>query len=207
VTHTPAALWRRFRAIPTRGQALIETSLFLGILLFLVVGTLEFGFVFDHHITLEYATREGARTGASLANGGGPLGCGAGQSPKAATVDPQIIAAVERVVTASGSDVDLDQISQIRIFAAGTDGQELGPVNIWTYAAGAGPVVDGKALDFKAGAQSWAACSRTNGGNPDSVGVSLTYTYRLRTAASALFGWATIGMNDRTVMQLNPTAP
>lgn len=207
MTRTLAALWGRFRAIPTRGQALIETSLFLGILLMLVVGTLEFGFVFDHHITLEYATREGARTGASLANGGGALGCGAGQSPKAATVDPQIIAAVERVLTASGSDIDLNQVSQIRIFAAGTDGQETGPVNVWTYAAGGGPVVDGKALDFKAGAQSWAACSRNNGANPNSVGVRLTYTYQLRTALSAIFGWATIVMNDRTVMQLNPTAP
>ncbi len=47
----------------------------LPIFLLLILGTLEFGIAFDHNLTLEYATREGARTGSALANGGGPLGC------------------------------------------------------------------------------------------------------------------------------------
>ena len=36
----------------------------------ILFGMLEFGFVFSHNLTLQYATREGARTGALLANGG-----------------------------------------------------------------------------------------------------------------------------------------
>ena len=40
---------------------------------------------------------------------------------------------------------------------------------------------------------------------PDSLGVSLTYTYRLRTPFTGLIGIDTIEMHDRTVMPLSPT--
>lgn len=187
---------------------MVELALVLPILLLIVLGTLEFGLAFDHHLTLEYATREGARTGAALANGGGQLGCSAGQSPNAAGVDPAIVAAVERVLTSEGSPVALDQISDIRIYAADTSGNEAGPVNVWIYAPGQGPIIDGRQLDFKADSatQSWGACSRNNGGaNPDYLGVSLKYTYRLQTPMGNLLAIVSLGMNDRTVMQLNPT--
>ena len=36
----------------------------------ILLGLLELGFVFDHLLTISYATREGARTGAALADGG-----------------------------------------------------------------------------------------------------------------------------------------
>ena len=52
------------------------------VLMLLLLGMLEFGFLFDHHLTLEYATREGARVGAALANGGGRR-CTTCQSPNA----------------------------------------------------------------------------------------------------------------------------
>ena len=53
------------------------------------------------NMSLVLATREGARVGASLVNGGGALGCGAG-SPREPLVDPQIIASVERGLTSPG---------------------------------------------------------------------------------------------------------
>ena len=40
-------------------------------LMLLVLGAIEFGFIFTHSLSMEYATREGARVGSSLANGGG----------------------------------------------------------------------------------------------------------------------------------------
>lgn len=197
---------RRRPADDPRGQSLVEMALVLPVLALLVIGTLEFGFVFDHHLTLEYATREGARTGAALANGGGPLGCGAGQSPNAALVDPQVIAAVERVLTSPGSEIAMVEVSEIRIYKAGINGQELGPVNRWTYTPNAGPVVDGAPLDFSLqGAEGWPACSRNNLPTADSLGVSLAYTYRYRTVFTGLFGMTQLTMQDRTVMQLNPT--
>jgi hypothetical protein len=183
-------------------------ALILPVFLFIVLGTLELGFAFDHNLTLAYSSREGARVGAALVNGGGQLGCSAGQSPKAATVDPTIIAAVQRVLKSSGSPVlgHLNDVNEIRIYQATTSGSEAGPVNRWTYAPAGGPVVDGAPLDFAPSTpQSWPACSRTNGSTPDSIGVSVSYTYRLQTPLSALLGVLTFGMNDRTVMAANPT--
>jgi TadE-like protein len=190
-----------------RGQTLVELALILPVLLIIVMGTLEFGLVFDHHLTLEYATREGARAGAALANGGGPLGCNTGQSPNRDTVDPRIVAAAERVLAARGSPIRLDHVSEIRIYKATSSGNETpGAVDVYVYAPGAGPTVDGKVLDFKAGStQTWPACSRNNATNPESIGVSVTYTYTLQTPLESLLSLLSIHMHDRTVMQLNPT--
>jgi TadE-like protein len=181
-----------------RGQALVELSMILMVLMLLTLGTLEFGFAFDHHLTLEYATREGARTGAALSNGDG-------DAAVCATIDAQIVAAVQRVIQSPGSDVEAADIPEIRIYRAGADGQEVGAANRWTYSAGAGPMVDGTRIDYVMAATPWPACSRVSGPVPDSVGVSLTYDYQFRTPLSALIGFATIGMGDRTVMPLAPT--
>jgi hypothetical protein len=200
-----------------RGQGLVEFALVLPVFLILLLGMLEFGFAFTHNLTLEYATREGARVGAALVNGGGKLGCGTGLSPNAADVDPLIIAAVERVLTSPGSAISLAQIPAIRIFKSNAAGTESGPVNIWTKTLGTGPIPPGgtQPLNFSPPVTpGWQACSRTNSTaspGPDSIGVSLTYTYQFTTglkAISGIFGSGlapTIGMSDRTVMALNPT--
>ena len=208
-----------------RGQGVVEFTIVLPVILLLLLGVLEFGFAFDHHLTLEYATREGARTGAALANGGNPAGCGVGQSPDRALVDPGIIAAVERVVTSPGSPVAVERISRIEIYRADSNGDRIGSdSNVWTYTPGVGPVVGGTHLDFSpvvggAGDTSgWRACARDNTWDkrqtpwvaPNSIGVALTYTYRPVTALSAILGFfggkgaATIPMTDRSVMALNP---
>ncbi len=191
---------RRRRAAVERGQALVEMALILPLLVLLVIGTLEFGFVFDHHLTLEYATREGARAGAALAHGGtGPPGC-----TGASDVDPRIIAAVQRVLTSPGSPVNVGNVSEIHIFRSGPDGEEL-VTNVWRPSAGMGPTVDGVALNFIQHSVAWPANTRNNGAvNTDSVGVSVTYTYAFQTPFRFLFGTG-LTMADRTVMQLNPT--
>ena len=137
------------------------------VFLLLLLGMLEFGFAFDQNLTLEYATREGARVGSALANGGGPLGCAPAQSPNAATVDPQILAAVRRVLLSPGSRVtpgDRD---------AGPDlegRRERHPPPPATYEhldstpVPHRPVVDGQQIGFTQVSQNWNACSRSNGG-------------------------------------------
>lgn len=198
-----------------RGQGLVEFAALLPLFAVLLLGVLEFGTAFDHHVTLEYATREGARSGSALANGGGALGCGAGQSPKAATVDPLIIEAVQRVLTSPGSPLVIANVTQIRIYKSNAAGGESGPVNVWTYAPGVGPIpVDStEPLDFKlTGSVGWNACSRTNTNPPDVLGVSITYTYRYTTGLAAVMGLvggatgSTLTFVDKTVMNLNPTA-
>jgi TadE-like protein len=183
-----------------RGQSLVEMGMLLPLLVLIVIGTLEFGFVFDHHLTLEYATREGARAGAALAHGGsGPPGCAG-----ASDVDPRIIAAVQRVLTSPGSPVNVANVSEIHIYNSGPDGEE-GATNVWRHSAGMGPVVDGVALNFVQHSVAWPACNRNNTAvGTQSVGVSLTYTYVYQTPFRFLFGNG-LTMTDRTVMQLNPT--
>lgn len=201
----------------SRGQTLIEFAFILPVFLLLLLGMLELGLAFTHNLTLEYATREGARVGSALVNGGGTLGCGTGQSPNKNDVDPLIIAAVERVLSSPGSAVKLANIPSIRIYKATATGDEAGPVNVWTQSLGTGPVPPGgsQPLNFSPTSTGWQACSRTNSTaspGPDSIGVSLVYTYTLTTglkSISAMFGGGGVGpsfsMADKTVMSLNPT--
>lgn len=198
-------LVRRRRRDDAEGQSLVEFSMVITVVLLFLLGILEFGFVFDQHITLEYSSREGARVGAAMANGSTTYPC--------ATVDDQVIAAVQRVITSPGSRVTASRVTEIRIYKATSTGAQSGSLaNVWTYQAGGGPTVDGKALDFKNQSTNWSACSRSNAtSNPDSIGVSVSYTYQPVTPLANIMGFfggagpATIPITDRTVMALNPT--
>jgi hypothetical protein len=194
-----------------RGQATVELALIFSILILpLVMGVLEMGYLMSQGMNVNTASREGARVGGMLANGGGPLGCQPGVpggSPNADNVDPQIIAAVERSLTANGALINLANVTEIRIFKATLSGGETaGKVNVWTYKLNGGPVIDGQALDFKESSNTWNACSRLNTLPADSVGVMVKYSYRARTPLRYFFpGLATIEISDRTVMTLNAT--
>ena len=190
----------RVRAPRSRGQAMVEFAVIIPVFLLVLLTVLEFGFVFSHHVTMEYATREGARMGAALANGSVTFDC--------KDVDDQVVAAVQRVLTASGSQIDIDQIGEIRIYKSDAAGREQGPVNVWTL--GNGPKVDGERLLFKQSSGNWDACSRINAGfgATDSIGISVGYRYRYVTPLGNLLGLVgdpVIAMTDRTVMALNPS--
>ena len=209
---TRASALARARA---RGQGLVEFSLLVPVFLLLLLGMLEFGFAFDQNLTMEYATREGARVGSALANGGGKLGCGSGQSPNAASVDPQIMAAVQRVLLSPSSRVVPKVGMQVLIWKADSSGTGSPlTTNTWAYTGlNSGPSVDGQPIAFSLVTQNWNACNRTNGGTggPDSIGISLTTTYTFNTPLATLlrlFGGNSAGqltMSDKTVMALNPT--
>jgi len=204
-----------------RGQGLVEFAMLIPVFLLLLLGMLEFGFAFDQNLTLEYATREGARVGSSLANGGGDLGCGTDPkdghilSPNAATVDPQIIAAVQRVLLSPGSRVVPAAGMQVLIWQANASGQP-GLTNTWKFTGlGSGPTVDNQAIAFTLVSETWNACNRVNSAvppsSPDSIGVSLTHIYSFQTPLAGIlrfFGGASAGtltISDKTVMALNPT--
>jgi hypothetical protein len=205
-----ARRWGR-RANGERGQSLVEFSMIVPVFLILLLGILEMGFAFDHLLTIGYATREGARTGAALAAGEKLAVCG--------DVDKYVVSAVERVLTSDGSPVatHLADISSIRVFKANASGGESGPVNVWTPSTdasgnGTGPTVDGRPLHFALSSSGWAACSRVNTtANPDSIGIRIAYTYRAVTPLAGVMGLiggsgsATLAMTDRSVMALNPT--
>lgn len=197
------------------GQSLVELTLIIPVFLLILVGMIEFGFLLSHELTIEYATREGARTGAALNNGGDKTGC---SGTNWQTVDPLVIAAVERVLQSPGSQVVISKVSQIVIFKANptTGANDQGKQNTWTYSAGGGPIPQGSTVHLNfvdsqyPNSDSWKACSRLNAlPSPDSVGVAITYTYTYQTPLVGILGFfgggnSTLVVTDRTVMQLNP---
>ena len=115
---------------------------------------------------------------------------------------------VQRVLVASGSQIEINQVTEIRIYKADAAGQEQGEVNVWTL--GNGPSVDGANLLFKQTSGNWDACTRDNSGFgfTDSIGISLGYDYRYVTPLGNMLGLVgnpVLPMTDRTVMALNPS--
>jgi hypothetical protein len=198
--------WTRRDRDGERGQGLVEFAMIVPVFMLILLGLLELGFAFDHVLTLSYATREGARTGAALANGAKLADCG--------DVDKYVVAAVERVLDSPGSPIeaDLSRVTQIRIFKATGAGAETSAVNVWV--PGAGPSVDGKQLSYRSQSTTWSSCgsSRNNQtASPDSIGVAIRYTYHAVTPLASVTrffggpGWATLPVSDQTVMALNPS--
>jgi hypothetical protein len=196
-----------------RGQGLVEFTLILPVFMFLLLIMMEFGLAFNHKLTLGYATREGARTGAALAHGGA-TDCSGGNDP--AFVDRQVIAAVQRILKSPGSDIDLGDVDEIRLYKSTASGGAVsGEVNVWVYTPGSGPDADPESgvdiLDFSPTGVNWPACERQNGSNPDSIGVKILYDYRLRTPLRTITMFlggtqaANMQFDEQTVMSLNPT--
>jgi len=221
VSRRPRLADRRRAGKRTRGQGLVEFALFVPLFLLLLFTMLDFGFAMYTKLTVDYATREGARVGAALAAGGGAIPC--------AQVDNHVIAAVQRVLESAGISVPLNNsgnntksgVNWIRIYKATNNADGSGYLtannyNEWTYSAGNGPTVDGSPLNFVAGTQSWSACApRLNGVNPDKIGVAVDYSYawttpllgalKLVVPSGSFFN--NLRFVDKTVMNLNPTFP
>lgn len=201
--------WPRARKERSQGQSIVEFAILLPVYVMLLFGMLEFGFAFTHHMTLEYASREGARVGAALGAGTPSAPC-SGTSPE--PVDWQIVAAVQRVLTSPGSQIPVGSVTQLKIYKATASGaQQGGLVNTWV--PGSGPSVDGVALRFTPQSTGWSACGRKNtltgSVRPDSIGVALTYDYSYITPLGALMGIAGpahLTITDKTIMALNPTS-
>ena len=198
-----------------KGQALVELTLIIPIILLVVMSVAELGIVFGKMSSLGYSSREGARTGSALARGDFALCTPQNQDPS--QVDAVAIAAVQRILRSPDSGIDTADVNQIRIFAADSSGQPIvGTTSTWVYAGpGQGPEIDpgpGVArIDFVATQRAWLPCTRVNSGpNTQSIGVAVTYTHDYVTPLPSLInsfsnGGLTLTLTETTVMALNPT--
>jgi hypothetical protein len=196
------------------GQGLVEFALVMPVFMLLLLIMFEFGFAYNHNMTLELATREGARTGGALANGGA-TSCSGGNDPN--KIDAQIVAGVQRILKSPGSDVQMSDVQSVRIYKADSSGNQIGSyVDVWSYTgSGSGPdVIPGNGtehIDFTQQSVGWPVCSRNNGTDPDALGVEVRYQYHLKTPLASLVGFlngnqgSTIQMNDRSIFNLDPT--
>jgi hypothetical protein len=194
------------------GQSLVEFALIIPVFALCVMGMLELGLAFNHHMTIEYATREASRTAAGLGDGGSS-NCIGGIDLN--MIDAQVVAAAQRILKSPGSPVDLSNVVDIRIYKADAAGGQVGGnVNVWTYTPGAGPDIDPglgiDRLDFSQQSAAWPACSRNTGPNPDSIGVRVKYRYAFQTPLGSIAGFfnnapqTLLNMDDATVMALAP---
>lgn len=198
-----------------RGQSLVEFALVLPIFAVLVVSIGELGLIYGKISSLGYASREGARVGSALALGDSSLCTVSNRDPS--LVDASLVAAVQRILRSPDAGINMNKIQQIRIFKADAAGHETGGlVNIWTYAGprmgpevDPGPGVD--RIDFVPSQVVWNACSRVNSGaSPDSIGVTVRYTYDFVTPMPQVLnslsgGRLNLTLSETTVMALNPT--
>ena len=106
-----------------RGQIVpIFAGAIMVFVLLILLGILEFGFAFDQTMTITYATREGARNGSAFANGNAStMPC-----TTSADVDKYIVAAVQRILEGPGSRFNAARVSEIRIYKADTNGDQIG---------------------------------------------------------------------------------
>jgi hypothetical protein len=200
------------------GQALYEFAILVPVFLLILLGMLEFGYMFVDNLTLAYATREGARAGAAFGNGTLPdQACVAGGGTVGAgNVDQLIIDAVQGVLESPGSQLNLADVQNITIYEADANGNPI-VANVWgAYNQGKGPLVPCTAsttyLDFPAPTSTpWPASLRTNAApNIESIGVSISYQYQFRTPLGGILhflggsNWTSLTINDRTVMALEP---
>ena len=154
------------------------------VFLLILLGMLEFGFAFSHHLTMEYSTREGARTGAALANGS--------DAGRLRDVDDHVMAAVQRVLTGAGSQIALEPDRRDpHLQGRRRRPAKRAPVN----AGSSGPARRSRAPNCSsrrgrpAGAPA-AARTSPSGSNDrvDSIGVSLAYDYDFVTPAGHVDG-------------------
>ena len=197
------------------GQALVEFTLVISILLVVLLSVAELGVIFGRVSSLGYSSREGARTGSALALGESELCTPSNQDPS--KVDAVLVEAMQRILDSPDSGIDTADVEQIRIFKADSDGREIdGTVSVWTYVGrGLGPEVDpgpGVArIDFTPTTVAWPACQRVNTGViPDSIGVTIRYTHEYGTPLLSFVnsfagGNLDLTLTETTVMALNPT--
>jgi Flp pilus assembly protein TadG len=192
---------------------MVEFALILPVLMFLTLGMLEMGFAINHNVSIQTATRQGARVGSILVNGDPTGKCNTGNATAAATVDPSIISAVEGALTEAGSSVKKAQVTLIEIYGLSSNNAALG-TDTFTYSTTTG--------HFVAGSVGWPAVGRCGavtgtlpaGGAPR-IGVRITYAYNFITPLGAviqalggtIFGNHPILMTDTTVMALEPPKP
>lgn len=172
--------WRR----GSKGQALVEFMAFLMFLLFLVQGVVNVGGLLDDHLSIVYATRQGARTAAVL-----------GQQ---ANADCAVVGAVNAAMAGLANV----KVTKITVYQANASGQSAGPQNVYTPLTSSTPITCSGTTINATQTAGYPTTSRNNlPFTEDSVGVRVDYVY---TFQFPFFSGGTFAASDYTVMPVNP---
>ena len=188
------------------------------VVMLLLLGMLEFGFIFDHHLTLEYADPRGRPQSARrwpTAAGRWAAARPVAECRHGRQADHRRRPARPHV---AGFAVVVSRITEIRIYKSDANGDVTGTSsnNVWTYdrAGRGGPIVDGRTARLQpTGPPAGAPARATTTARSPRLDRRERHatTTSLVTPLSAVMGFfgagtgpTAIPITDRTVMALNP---
>lgn len=193
------------------GQVLVEFALVIPIFLILFMAIIEFGFVFNALLSINYATRDAALIAAEAGSTAGVDGSG-----RDVGADCLILEQVELDVSAPA---DRGRITEVRIYRSNLSGTQLGSVanvyqrggpTVCTYANGAITVpyaligsvgyAGADRCDVIAGCPNDASGFTHPG--LDTIGVQVSYRHTWRTPFSSMIGGGGTGY---TMVKSNAT--
>ncbi|HEX5825774.1 MAG TPA: TadE/TadG family type IV pilus assembly protein [Candidatus Limnocylindrales bacterium] len=186
------------------GQALVEFSLVIPLFLVMLLGVIEFSLVFNAQLTINFATREAALTGAEAGNATG--------------ADCAILRSVE---DAMSPPTNADQIARVVIYRSDTVGNAypVGAPQQNLYNRGGSkpcprPGNPSATVSFTlVGSEGFPETTRCNtiagcgSGRPlDHIGVELTYIYSWHTPLASMTGLGGTGyvMVKSNAMRMEP---
>jgi len=187
-------LHSRRRTFRQRGQALVEMTIIVPILMLMLGGVVEATFLLTADLSLETASREGARVAAAMGNNGTQGVCP--NAAAEAAVDPLVLQTIQNSLTNSG--VNLSGL-QVVIYLANAAGNSDGTnQNVYNW----------NGTSFTTASYAWKACGRHDGtfggGVYDQVGVKLSLTYQSRTGLLAPIFGSGLPMTAAAVYPIGP---
>jgi hypothetical protein len=211
---TPSAVRARWRARrQEQGAVALETALMLPILMVVVLGIVELGFLMRDHNVVVSNVRTGARI-ASTGAGAGPGVCETGpEAPPCTPASSPLLAQMAAdAIQRSGSAMPVDQIEHILVYKAndkgypGPDGATTMPTSCAGYSNCVRFVWRPSLDKFRYAEGSWnsttiSACFPGTAAKPlDRVGVQMLAKHKTFTG---LFG-STLTLQDHAVLNFEP---
>ena len=185
------------------GQTLVEFGLVFPMFVTLLMSVIEFAFVFNAILSVNYGARDAALNAAEAGN--------------AAGADCVIIKAVEKAV---GAPASATRIVNIQIYETSANGTQIGSATIYTRTGGANPVpclgVDGSTVPYTRSSDGYPEATRCNilaGCDPidpfdsvDNVGVRVNYSHDWVTPLRNFIGGGagTLDFDRSSVMRMEP---
>jgi hypothetical protein len=184
-TSTSPRMWRQYlrgKEQGQRGQALVEFAILSSMLFLLLAGAVDLGTLLDNHLSIAYASRQGARIGAEEDQ------------------DPGSDCAVLGSIFAATRNLTLVTVTKIIIYQSDANGNSTGRQQVYTGNPGCPSPPNPPVGSLLSG--NWPPSARADTPpNEDSLGVEIDYTYSWQTG---FISAGTFQGSDRTVMKLNP---
>lgn len=187
------------QARPAEGQTLVEFAMVFPLFVTMIMGLIEFAFVFNALLSVNYSARDAALAAAEAGDGLG--------------ADCVILSAIDSAVGAPTSD---DRINTVEIYKANPNGGMIGSPTVYTRSGSTScTFIDGTTVTvaYTLSANGYPESDRCNilGGCPtsstvDNIGVKVNYTHGWVTPLRNFIGGGPGGLTfDRSsIMRMEP---